>query len=198
MLQEYYLKNLASSDLEKRLEAVHELANHASLNSSNDPISDPSERIAVIKAIRPLLKDPDAKVRRETDNWLCVLGDDDALLEMLTPRPTKEYLRTDGAWSIASWARGFSSDRVPSRFSATLRPTIHNSTSSLWLFSLVTVCRTRGIRTRPRNRMSLSTSRTPHRPSEKRRPALSTLRATSSRQGNCLPSPSTIKTRRCS
>ena len=103
----HYMGNLSSLDPQKRLEAVNELGEMVSLGSryAGNPVE-------VANAIRPLLKDSDPKVREEALVRLRVMGDDDALLEMLTPRPADEYLQPNWAWTIAGWARK-DSERVP-------------------------------------------------------------------------------------
>ena len=55
------------------------------------------------------------KSRKEALASLRVMGDDDALLEMLTPRPIKEFSEPNGAWTIARWCCIRDSDRVPQR-----------------------------------------------------------------------------------
>ncbi len=103
----HYLQALQSDDPKTRLEAIHELGDMVSMGSiyAGDPVE-------VADAIRPFLKDEDAEVRQEALVRLRVMGDDDALLEMLTPRPIPEFSEPNGAWTIAGWCRK-DSDRVP-------------------------------------------------------------------------------------
>jgi HEAT repeat protein len=103
----HYMDNLSSPDPQKRLEAVNELGEMVSLGSRN--AGNPAE---VAKAIRPLLKDPDPKVREEVLVRLRVMGDEDALLEMLTPKPSDEHLQPNWGWTIAGWAKK-DTERVP-------------------------------------------------------------------------------------
>jgi len=105
--REYYMQALSSANPKERLEAVLELGQLVSLGSihAGDPVE-------IANAIRPLLKDPDPEVRKEALVRLHVMGDDEALLEMLTPRPPDEYLKPNWAWTIAGWADK-ASERVP-------------------------------------------------------------------------------------
>jgi hypothetical protein len=105
--REHYLQALTSSDAMTRREAIHELGMMVAMGSiyAGNPLE-------IADAIRPYLKDSDDAVRNEALVRLRVMGDDDALLEMLTPRPIPEFSEPNGAWTIAGWCRR-DSDRVP-------------------------------------------------------------------------------------
>ena len=103
----HYMNQLSSPDPQKRLEAVHELSGLVFVGSRY--AGDPGE---VVNAIRPLLKDPDSQVRKKVLDCLRSMGDEDSLLEMLTPRPADEYLQPNWGWTIAGWAKK-DSERVP-------------------------------------------------------------------------------------
>jgi hypothetical protein len=44
-------------------------------------------------------------VREEAKIRLRVMGDEEALLEMLAPKPEGEFFAKNGAWTIAAWCR---------------------------------------------------------------------------------------------
>lgn len=105
--REHYLQALHSTDPKIRFEAIHELGEMVSLGSIY--AGNPSE---IANAIRPFLQDQDEEIRKEALARLRVMGDDETLLQMLTPRPTKQFSEPNGAWTIAGWCRK-DSDRVP-------------------------------------------------------------------------------------
>lgn len=118
----YYLQALQSESPKTRLEAIEELGDMVSMGSvyAGDPVE-------IADAIRPFLKDPDKVVRKEALVRLRAMGDDDALLEMLSPRPIAEFSEPNGAWTIAGWCRK-DSDRVPQylmRYFDTDDPKLH-------------------------------------------------------------------------
>ena len=105
--REHYLHALHANDPKTRHEAIHELGMMVAMGSmyAGNPLE-------IADAIRPFLKDSDEEVRNEALVRLRVMGDDDALLEMLTPRPIPEFVERNGAWTIAGWCRK-DSERVP-------------------------------------------------------------------------------------
>lgn len=103
----HYLKALASVDPATRLDAIRELGEMVSMGSTY--AGDPKE---IGDAIRPFLKDADPKIREEALVRLRVMGDEAALLEMLTPRPKDEYLKPNWGWTIAGWCRKDQSERL--------------------------------------------------------------------------------------
>jgi len=105
--REHYLQALRSTDPKIRLEAIRELGEMVALGSIYA-----GNRMEIADAIRPFLKDENEEIRKEALERLRVMGDDDALLEMLTPRPIEEFSEPNGAWTIAGWCRK-DSDRVP-------------------------------------------------------------------------------------
>ena len=103
------MKQLNSPDPKKRLQAVHGLGDMVSMGDTYV-----GDRTQIANVIRPLLKDPDEDVRKEALVRLRCMGDDEALLAMLTPRPIPEFAEQNGAWTIAGWSRsGITSERVP-------------------------------------------------------------------------------------
>ncbi len=112
--REHYLAALHSGDRKTRLDAIHELGEMVSLGSTY--AGNPME---IADAIRPFLKDSDEDIRQESLVRLRVMGDDDALMEMITPRPIAGFSEPNGAWTIAGWCRK-DSERVPKRVLAFL------------------------------------------------------------------------------
>ena len=96
--REHYVKQLKSDDAAKRLAAVKELQEMASMGSIY--AGDPKDMIA---AMRPLTEDRDPHVKAAAQLYLCELGDEKALLALVTPEPKGEWRGTDGASRIAEW-----------------------------------------------------------------------------------------------
>jgi HEAT repeat protein len=105
--REHYLHALHSNDPKTRREAIHELGLMVAMGSTYA-----GNALEIAEAIRPFLKDSEEAVRNEALVRLQVMGDDDALLEMLTPKPIPEFIERNGAWTIAGWCRK-DSERVP-------------------------------------------------------------------------------------
>ncbi|MGO9111445.1 MAG: HEAT repeat domain-containing protein [Thermoguttaceae bacterium] len=96
--REHYRNQLKSEDATKRLAAIAELQEMASLGSIY--AGDPKDMIA---AMRPLTEDRDPHVKAAAQLYLCEMGDEKSLLALVTPEPKGKWRGTDGASRIADW-----------------------------------------------------------------------------------------------
>lgn len=96
--REHYLDQLKSDDVAKRLAAITELQEMASMGSLY--AGDAKDMIA---AMRPLTEDQDPKVQAAARLYMCEMGDEKSLLALITPEPQGEWRGIDGASRIADW-----------------------------------------------------------------------------------------------
>ncbi len=125
--REHYLKALESDDPKKRINAIKELYQMVAMGSIYTGA--PKD---MISAIKPLAKDPDPKVRIEAENALCGLGDEKALLALITPKPQGEWSGAKGGLSVGFWNREQSNQRVSEQVLSFLK----SSDMDLQLFAI--------------------------------------------------------------
>lgn len=98
--REYYVKQLESDSPAKRREAIEELDEMIFMGSIYA-----GEPKKMAEVIRPLLGDSDAAVSKEAFDTLCILGDEQTLLGLMTPAPGEAFRSIRGGRQIAQWNR---------------------------------------------------------------------------------------------
>ncbi|NQT16995.1 MAG: HEAT repeat domain-containing protein [Planctomycetes bacterium] len=96
--REHYVRQLESDSAAKQMEAFEELREMIGLGSMY--AGEPGKMADVI---RPLLEDSNAAVSKAAFDTLCSLGDEQTLLNLMTPAPKEPFRSIDGGSRIAEW-----------------------------------------------------------------------------------------------